>query len=175
MSLYAKGMTTREIVATFKEMYDADVSPTLISKVTDAVKEQVSKWQKSTVGCNCIPLFILTVLWLRFRHGGSVINKAVFLALGINTDGQKELLGMWLAENEGAKFWLGVLSGLKNRPHPLTVKHRGVDTVVWKVPGNWLFTRILFWFMRSIASGEKCISCVYCILHRSGHRGAVRI
>lgn len=48
-------------------------------------------------------------------------------------------------------------------------------TVVWKVPGNWLFTRILFWFMRSTASGEKCISCVYCILHRSGHRGAVRI
>ncbi|KMQ82682.1 mutator family [Lasius niger] len=80
-------MTTREIVATFQEMYDADVSPTLISKVTDAVKEQ----------------------------NGSVINKAVFLALGINTEGRKELLGMWLAENEGAKFWLNVLAELKNR------------------------------------------------------------
>ncbi|EGI90787.1 transposase for insertion sequence element ISRM3 domain protein [Shigella dysenteriae 155-74] len=174
MSLYAKGMTTREIVATFKEMYDADVSPTLISKVTDAVKEQVSKWQNRPLDA-LYPIVYLDCIVVKVRHGGSVINKAVFLALGINTDGQKELLGMWLAENEGAKFWLGVLSGLKNRPHPLTVKHRGVDTVVWKVPGNWLFTRILFWFMRSIASGEKCISCVYCILHRSGHRGAVRI
>ncbi|EIQ21911.1 putative transposase [Shigella boydii 965-58] len=167
-------MTTREIVATFKEMYDADVSPTLISKVTDAVKEQVSKWQNRPLDA-LYPIVYLDCIVVKVRHGGSVINKAVFLALGINTDGQKELLGMWLAENEGAKFWLGVLSGLKNRPHPLTVKHRGVDTVVWKVPGNWLFTRILFWFMRSIASGEKCISCVYCILHRSGHRGAVRI
>lgn len=167
-------MTTREIVATFKEMYDADVSPTLISKVTDAVKEQVSKWQNRPLDA-LYPIVYLDCIVVKVRHGGSVINKAVFLPLGINTDGQKELLGMWLAENEGAKFWLGVLSGLKNRPHPLTVKHRGVDTVVWKVPGNWLFTRILFWFMRSIASGEKCISCVYCILHRSGHRGAVRI
>lgn len=167
-------MITREIVATFKEMYDADVSPTLISKVTDAVKEQVSKWQNRPLDA-LYPIVYLDCIVVKVRHGGSVINKAVFLALGINTDGQKELLGMWLAENEGAKFWLGVLSGLKNRPHPLTVKHRGVDTVVWKVPGNWLFTRILFWFMRSIASGEKCISCVYCILHRSGHRGAVRI
>ncbi len=84
LSLYAKGMTTLEIVATFKEMYDADVSPTLISKVTDSVLEQV-------------------------------INKAVYLALGVNMEGQKELLGMWLSETEGAKFWLNVLTELQNR------------------------------------------------------------
>ncbi|PLY35312.1 IS256 family transposase [Pectobacterium aquaticum] len=114
LSLYAKGMTTREIVATFKEMYDADVSPTLISKVTDAVKEQVTEWQNRPLDA-LYPIVYLDCIVVKVRHSGSVINKAVFLALGINTEGQKELLGMWLAENEGAKFWLNVLTELKNR------------------------------------------------------------
>ncbi|CAI1238379.1 IS256 family transposase [Serratia quinivorans] len=114
LSLYAKGMTTREIVATFKEMYDADVSPTLISKVTDAVKEQVAEWQNRPLDA-LYPIVYLDCIVVKVRHSGSVINKAVFLALGINTEGQKELLGMWLAENEGAKFWLSVLTELKNR------------------------------------------------------------
>ncbi|TYL42683.1 IS256 family transposase [Dickeya sp. ws52] len=114
LSLYAKGMTTREIVSTFKEMYDADVSPTLISKVTDAVKEQVTEWQNRPLN-SLYPIVYLDCIVVKVRHSGSVINKAVFLALGINTEGQKELLGMWLAENEGAKFWLNVLTELKNR------------------------------------------------------------
>ncbi|AHG18800.1 transposase [Chania multitudinisentens RB-25] len=114
LSLYAKGMTTREIVATFKEMYDADVSPTLISKVTDAVKEQVTEWQNRPLD-SLYPIVYLDCILVKVRHNGSVINKAVFLALGINTEGKKELLGMWLAENEGAKFWLNVLTELKNR------------------------------------------------------------
>ncbi|AAS64075.1 IS256 family transposase [Yersinia pestis] len=114
LSLYAKGMTTREIVATFKEMYDADVSPTLISKVTDAVKEQVAEWQKRQLDA-LYPIVYMDCIVVKVRQNGSVINKAVFLALGINTEGQKELLGMWLAENEGAKFWLSVLTELKNR------------------------------------------------------------
>ncbi|MCT2387997.1 IS256 family transposase [Erwinia pyrifoliae] len=114
LSLYAKGMTTRDIVATFREMYDADVSPTLISKVTDAVKEQVAEWQTRPLDA-LYPIVYLDCIVVKVRHGGSVINKAVFLALGINTEGQKELLGMWLAENEGAKFWLSVLTELKNR------------------------------------------------------------
>ncbi|UEM39027.1 IS256 family transposase [Pectobacterium aquaticum] len=114
LSLYAKGMTTREIVATFKEMYDADVSPTLISKVTDAVKEQVTEWQNRSLD-PLYPIVYLDCIVVKVRQDGSVINKAVFLALGINTEGQKELLGMWLAENEGAKFWLSVLTELKNR------------------------------------------------------------
>ncbi len=114
LSLYAKGMTTREIVATFKEMYDADVSPTLISKVTDAVKEQVTEWQNRPLDA-LYPIVYLDCIVVKVRQSGSVINKAVFLALGINTEGQKELLGMWLAENEGAKFWLNVLTELKNR------------------------------------------------------------
>ncbi|HGX3876614.1 IS256 family transposase [Escherichia coli] len=114
LSLYAKGMTTREIVATFKEMYDADVSPTLISKVTDAVKEQVTEWQNRQMDA-LYPIVYMDCIVVKVRQNGSVINKAVFLALGINTEGQKELLGMWLAENEGAKFWLSVLTELKNR------------------------------------------------------------
>lgn len=114
LSLYAKGMTTREIVATFKEMYDADVSPTLISKVTDAVKEQVTEWQNRQLDA-LYPIVYMDCIVVKVRQNGSVINKAVFLAPGINTEGQKELLGMWQAENEGAKFWLSVLTELKNR------------------------------------------------------------
>ncbi|AXF74900.1 IS256 family transposase [Erwinia tracheiphila] len=114
LSLYAKGMTTREIVDTFKEMYDADVSPALISKVTDAVKEQVAEWQNRQLDA-LYPIVYLDCIVVKVRQNGSVINKAVFLAPGINTEGRKELPGMWLAENEGAKFWLNVLTELKNR------------------------------------------------------------
>ncbi len=114
LSLYAKGMTTREIADTFKEMYDADVSPTLISKVTDAVKEAVIDWQNRPLDA-IYPIVYLDCIVTKVRQDNAVINKALFLALGINLDGRKELLGMWLAENEGAKFWLGVLTELQNR------------------------------------------------------------
>ncbi|ECF1925495.1 IS256 family transposase [Salmonella enterica subsp. enterica serovar Newport] len=114
LSLYAKGMTTREIAAAFKELYDADVSPALISKVTDAVMEQVVEWQNRPLDA-VYPIVYLDCIVLKVRQESRVINKSVFLALGINIEGQKELLGMWLAENEGAKFWLNVLTELKNR------------------------------------------------------------
>lgn len=114
LSLYAKGMTTREIAAAFKELYDADVSPALVSKVTDAVMEQVTEWQNRPLDA-VYPIVYLDCIVLKVRQDSRVINKSVFLALGINIEGQKELLGMWLAENEGAKFWLSVLTELKNR------------------------------------------------------------
>ncbi len=114
LSLYAKGMTTREIVATFKAMYDADVSPTLISKVTDAVLEQVIEWQSRPLD-EVYPIVYLDCIVVKIRQDKQVINKSVYLALGVNMDGQKELLGMWLSENEGAKFWLNVLTELQNR------------------------------------------------------------
>lgn len=114
LSLYAKGMTTREIAAVFKELYDADVSPALISKVTDAVMEQVVEWQNRPLDA-VYPIVYLDCIVLKVRQYSRLINKSVFLALGINIEGQKELLGMWLAENEGAKFWLNVLAELKNR------------------------------------------------------------
>jgi len=114
LSLYAKGMTTREIAAAFKELYDADVSPALVSKVTDAVMEQITEWQNRPLDA-VYPIVYLDCIVLKVRQDSRVINKSVFLALGINIEGQKELLGMWLAENEGAKFWLNVLTEHKNR------------------------------------------------------------
>jgi putative transposase len=112
--LYAQGMTTREIVETFKEMYDADVSATLISKVTDAVLEQVVEWQSRPLDA-VYPIVYLDCIVVKIRQDKKVINKAVYLALGVNMEGHKELLGLWLSENEGAKFWLNVLTELQNR------------------------------------------------------------
>lgn len=112
--LYAQGMSTREIVQTFKEMYDADVSATLISKVTNAVIEQVVEWQARPLD-SVYPIVYLDCIVIKIRQNKQVINKAVYLALGVNMEGHKELLGMWLSENEGAKFWLSVLTELQNR------------------------------------------------------------
>jgi transposase-like protein len=112
--LYAKGMTTREIVDTFKEMYDADISPTLISRVTNAVIDQVVEWQARPLD-SVYPIVYLDCLVVKIRQDKQVINKAIYLALGVNIEGHKELLGMWISENEGAKFWLNVLTELQNR------------------------------------------------------------
>ncbi|MGR6874963.1 IS256 family transposase [Pseudomonas sp. HK3] len=112
--LYAQGMTTREIVKTFKELYNADASPSLISKVTDAVIEEVIEWQSRELDA-VYPIVYLDYIVLKIRQDKQVINKSVYLALGVNMEGHKELLGMWLSENEGAKFWLNVLTELQNR------------------------------------------------------------
>jgi len=112
--LYAQGMTTREIVATFKELYGADVSATLISKVTDAVLEQVVEWQSRPLDA-IYPIVYLDCIVVKIRQEKQVINKAIYLALGVNMEGHKELPGLWLSENEGAKFWLNVLTELQNR------------------------------------------------------------
>ena len=114
LSLYAKGMTTREIVATFKELYGADVSASLISRITDSVIEQVIEWQSRPLD-SVYPIVYLDCIVLKIRQDKRVINKAVYLVLGVNMEGQKELLGMWMSENEGAKFWLNVLTELQNR------------------------------------------------------------
>ena len=112
--LYAQGMTTREIVDAFKEMYGADVSASLISKVTDAVIDQVVEWQSRPLDA-VYPIVYLDCIVVKIRQDKHVINKAVYLALGVNMEGHKELLGLWLSENEGAKFWLNVLTELQNR------------------------------------------------------------
>jgi putative transposase len=112
--LYAQGMTTREIVTTFKQLYDVEVSPTLISRVTDAVIEQVIEWQSRPLD-PVYPIVYLDCIVLKIRQDKQVINKSVYLALGVNLEGHKDLLGLWLSENEGAKFWLSVLTELQNR------------------------------------------------------------
>ncbi len=112
--LYAQGMSTRDIVATFKEMYGADASPALISKVTDAVIDEVIEWQSRPLD-SVYAIVYLDCIVVKIRQDKKVINKAIYLALGVNMDGHKELLGMWISENEGAKFWLSVLTELQNR------------------------------------------------------------
>ena len=112
--LYAQGMSTRDICTTFKEMYDVDVSPTLISKVTNAVMERVVEWQSRPLD-PVYTIVYLDCIVVKIRQDKQVINKAIYLALGVNVEGHKELLGMWLSENEGAKFWLGILTELKTR------------------------------------------------------------
>ncbi|VAW67470.1 Mobile element protein [hydrothermal vent metagenome] len=112
--LYAKGMTTREIVETLRELYDIEISAALVSKVTEAVIEQVTEWQSRPLDA-IYPIVYLDCIVLKIRQDKQVINKAVYLALGVNIEGQKELLGMWISENEGAKFWLSVLTELQNR------------------------------------------------------------
>jgi putative transposase len=112
--LYAQGLSTREIVKTFQEMYGAEVSASLISKVTDAVIEQVIDWQSRSLDA-VYPIVYLDCIVLKIRQDKQVINKSIYLALGVNMEGHKELLGMWLSENEGAKFWLSVLTELQNR------------------------------------------------------------
>ena len=114
LSLYAKGMTTRDIVDCFKEMYDADVSATLISRVTESVLDKVHEWQSRPLD-EVYPVVYLDCLVVKIRQDKRVINKAIYLALGINLEGHKELLGMWLSENEGSKFWLSILTELQNR------------------------------------------------------------
>ena len=114
LALYARGLSTRDIVDAFKEMYDADISAGLVSKVTERVIEQVHEWQNRPLD-PLYPIVYLDCIVLKIRANQRVINKSLYLALGINMEGHKELLGLWLAETEGAKFWLSVLTELKNR------------------------------------------------------------
>ena len=114
LSLYARGMTVREIQGHLEEMYGTEVSPTLISTVTDAVIDEVKTWQSRPLDA-LYPIVYLDCIHVKVRDAGAVRAKAVYLALGINMAGEKELLGIWIAQTEGAKFWLQVVTELKNR------------------------------------------------------------
>jgi|SRR5579863_2058721 len=114
LALYARGMTTRDIADAFKEMYGADVSHNLISRVTEAVIDEVNAWQTRPLDA-VYPILYLDCIVIKCHQEKRVINKAVYLALAINCSGQKELLGLWISENEGSKFWLSVLTELNQR------------------------------------------------------------
>ena len=114
ISMYARGMSTREIVGLLHDLYGIDVSPDLISAVTDAVLEEVAAWQARPLEA-IYPLIFFDALRVKIRDEGLVRNKAVHIALGVRADGTKEILGLWLEQNEGAKFWLRVMNELKNR------------------------------------------------------------
>jgi len=114
LSMYARGMTTREIQGHLQEMYGVEVSPTLISSVTDAVMEEVKAWQSRPLE-PVYGLLFLDALYVKMRHEGRVENRAVYVAIGVDLEGRKDVLGLWTNSNEGAKFWLAVLTELKNR------------------------------------------------------------
>ena len=114
ISLYSRGMTTREIEGHLLEIYGVEVSPMLVSQVTEAVLAEVQTWQNRPLE-EVYPIVYFDALWGKVRENGQVMKVAVYLALGITLAGQKEVLGMWAANSEGAKFWLHVLTELKNR------------------------------------------------------------
>jgi putative transposase len=114
ISLYTRGMSTREIQGHLEEIYGAEVSPQLISTVTDAVTAEVAEWQSRPLE-PLYPVMFFDALRVKVRDQGTVCNKAVYLALGITPDGRKHILGLWIDPNEGAKFWLRIVNELRNR------------------------------------------------------------
>ena len=114
LSLYARGLSTREIQGHLEEMYNTEISASLISEVTDAVLDEVKIWQSRALDA-VYPIIYMDCIHVRVRDNGAVRIKAVYLALGVNLEGQKELLGIWIEQTEGAKFWLQVMTELKNR------------------------------------------------------------
>ncbi len=114
ISLYARGLTTRDIQSHLEEIYGVEVSPALISTVTDAVEEEVKAWQNR--GLDAVyPIVYMDAIRVKIRHNSQIQNKAIYLAIGITMEGVKEVLGMWTAETEGAKFWMHVVTELKSR------------------------------------------------------------
>jgi len=114
ISMYSRGMTTREIEGHLKEIYGIEVSPTLISNVTESVMEEVKAWQCRPLE-EVYPILYMDALRVKVRDGAHVVNKAIHVAMGVNLEGHKEILGLWTAQNEGAKFWLQVLTDIQNR------------------------------------------------------------
>jgi putative transposase len=114
LSMYARGMTTREIQGHLEEMYKVEVSPALISQITDEVMEEVKLWQSRPLE-PLYPIVYLDALYVKMRHEGRVENRAVHVVIGVSMEGSKEVLGLWTSANEGAKFWLSILNELRVR------------------------------------------------------------
>ena len=123
IAMYARGMTVRDIQAFLEEQYGTKVSPDLISEVTDAVLEEVKEWQVRPLE-KMYPIVFMDALRVRIRDEGTVLNKAVYMALGVCRDGTRDVLGLWIEQTEGAKFWRGVVTELQNR---------GVETILLAV------------------------------------------
>ena len=142
-------MSTREIQGHLEEMYGVEVGPTLISNITDGVVEQAKAWQNRALESFYAVVF-LDALCVKMRHEGRVENRVVYVAIGINLEGRKDVLGLWTGASEGAKFWLGVLTELRNR---------GVRTLTWFA---WTVCRA---FPRAIGSVFPLAQVQLCIVH----------
>ncbi len=114
MQLYARGMSVRDIQEHIRELYEVEISPELISNITDAVLEEIKKWQTRLLD-KVYPIVFMDCLYVKGRSDHGIINKAVYLVVGINMEGEKELLGIWISESEGSKFWMQVCTDLQNR------------------------------------------------------------
>lgn len=114
IAMYAKGMSTRDIEAHMLDIYGVDVSPTMVSKITDKIMPMISEWQSRPLD-RVYPIIFLDAIHFKVRKENRIVNKAAYSVLGINMDGQKDILGIWIGENESASFWLGVCNDLKNR------------------------------------------------------------
>ncbi len=114
LALYARGMSVRDIQGHLRELYGTDVSPDLISRVTDGVLDEAKAWQTRPLEA-VYPVVYLDALFVSIREGATVLKKAVYVALGVTIEGQRDVLGLWISETEGARFWLGILTELKNR------------------------------------------------------------
>jgi putative transposase len=114
LSMYSRGMTTREIQGHLEEIYGVEVSPALISQVTEGVIEEVKTWQSRPLD-SLYPILYLDALYVKMRHEGRVENRAVYVVIGVTMEGRKEVLGLWTSANEGAKFWLSILTELRSR------------------------------------------------------------
>lgn len=119
LSMYARGMSTRDIQEHIEEIYGTEVSPQLISSVTNEVSDEVKVWQNRPLD-KVYPLLYIDALFVKIRENHQILNKAVYIATGVNIEGRKEVLGLWISKTEGAKFWLSVITELKNR---------GVETI----------------------------------------------
>ena len=114
LSMYAKGMTTGDIESHMREMYDIDISDSTISRITDKILPIVKEWQERPLE-EVYAVVFMDAIHYHVRSEGQIVKKAVYIAIGVNLDGRKDVLGMWVGENESAKFWATVLNGLKNR------------------------------------------------------------
>lgn len=153
IALYARGLTVREMQGHLAELYGVEVSPTLISAVTDAVLDEVTTWQQRPLA-PCYPVVFFDALRVKIRDEGAVRSKAVYLALGITPDGQKDVLGLWIEQTEGAKFWLRVMTELQAR---------GVQDVLFAVVDG------LRGFPEAIRSVFPLATIQTCIVHLLRH------
>jgi len=159
LSLYARGMTTRDIQAHLAEIYSADVSPGLISRVTDVVADEITAWQARPLDSFYAILYI-DALMVKVRDGGVVDNKAAYLVTGVDIDGFKHVLGIWLAASEGSRFWAGVLAELRNRgiKDVLFVCCDGLNGLPEAIEAAWPQAKVQTCVIHLIRSSMKYVS-----------------
>jgi putative transposase len=186
LSLYARGMTTRDITGHLKEVYGAEVSPALVSKVTDVVSEEITSWQNRPVD-SVYPILYIDALVVKVRDGGAVNNKAAHLVIGVDVDGIKNVLGIWIQDTEGSKFWLNVLTQLKNRGlrdalivccDGLTGLPESINTVWPQATVQTCVTHLIRASMKYVSYGDRkkvaaCLRPIYTAVDEAEARSAL--